>query len=65
MIRRGIAHQRLVAVFVFGCLLLSYPMLALFDRTDLIGGIPMLYAYVFVVWAALIALLALIIERRR
>ena len=36
MIRRTIAHQRLVAVFVFGCLLLSYPMLALLDRKSVV-----------------------------
>ena len=65
MIRRGIAHQRLIAIFVFGVLLFSYPILAIFDRPESIAGIPLLLVYVFVVWAALIVVLALTIDRRR
>jgi hypothetical protein len=62
--RRGIVRQRLVAVFVVGCVLLCYPMMALFDRPETIGGIPLLYAYVFGVWVVLIVVLALIVGRR-
>ena len=62
--RRGIVRQRLVAVFVVGCVLLCFPMIALFDRPETIGGIPLLYAYVFGVWAVLIVVLALIVGRR-
>jgi hypothetical protein len=65
MIRRGIVHQRLVAIFAAGCVALTYPILALFDRAELVAGIPLAYAYVFCVWAALIAAIALVIERRR
>ena len=64
MRRPGLQGQRLAAVFLLGCLLLNYPLLALFDIDFLVFGIPLLYVYAFVAWAALIALTALIAERR-
>jgi hypothetical protein len=56
--------QRLAALFVLGCLLFNYPLLALFNRQVLLGGIPVLYVYVFAAWALLIGLLALVIEKK-
>lgn len=56
--------QRLVALFLLGNLLFNYPLLALFNRSDIVLGAPMLYVYVFGGWALLIALLALIIEKK-
>lgn len=61
--KRSRRSQRLVALAVFGALLLNYPLLSLFNRVQTVFGHPMLYAYLFVVWAALIGLLALIAER--
>ena len=57
--------QRLVAVFFLGVLLLNYPLLALFGSAEPVAGIPLLFLYVFVGWAGIIALLALAIERTR
>lgn len=57
--------QRLAAVFLFGCILLNYPILFLFNRQAEVFETPLLYAYIFGVWAVLIGLLAYIIERRR
>ena len=37
----------------------------LFANTNHILGIPLLYAYVFAVWALLIGLMALVVERRK
>ena len=65
MNRTNIAGQRLVAVFLLGCVLFNYPVLSLFNKPAAIFGIPLLYAYVFGAWALLIGLLALVIERRR
>ena len=65
MIRRGIVNQRLVAVFLLGWLLLGFPLLALFDRPETIGGIPVLIVYLSAAWIALIVLLTAIVERRR
>ncbi|HLS55965.1 MAG TPA: hypothetical protein VK052_07800 [Zeimonas sp.] len=65
MNRTNIAGQRLVAVFLLGCVLFNYPVLSLFNKPAAIFGIPLLYVYVFGAWAVLIGLLALVIERRR
>ena len=54
--------DRLIALFLFGCLALSPPLLAIFGVRVFIAGIPILFLYMFAVWAILIALLALIIE---
>jgi hypothetical protein len=65
MIRPSVKGQRLVALFLLGLLLLNYPLLNLFANTNHILGIPLLYAYVFAVWALLIGLMALVVERRK
>jgi hypothetical protein len=65
MSRSSITGQRLVAVFLLGCVLLNYPILFLFNRPSAILGIPLLYLYIFGAWSFLIALMAYVIERRR
>ena len=55
--------QRLAALCLLGLLLFSYPVLAVFNVPATVGGIPVLYAYFFLAWGALIALIALVIER--
>ena len=57
--------DRLFALFLFGCLALSPPLLAIFRADTLVASIPLLFFYLFAVWALLIVLLALIIEARR
>jgi len=64
MIRPSIKGQRLVALFLLGFLLLNYPLLNLFAGSGRVLGVPVLYAYVFAVWALLIGLMALVIEKR-
>jgi hypothetical protein len=56
--------QRLIAVFAAGLILLNYPLLFLFTRRS-VGGVPLLYAYVFGIWMALIVLMAYATERSR
>ena len=56
--------QRLAALCLLGFLLFSYPLLAVFNVQTTLFGIPVLYVYFFAVWGALIALMALVIERR-
>jgi len=58
-----IRGQRLAALSLLGLVLFSYPVLAVFNVEDTIAGIPVLYAYFFVAWGALIGLMALVIER--
>jgi len=64
MVRPSIKGQRLVALFLGGCLLFNYPILSLFANHNQILGIPLLYAYVFATWGALLALMAVVVERR-
>ena len=54
--------QRLAALCMLGALLFNFPILALFNVSGDVFGVPLLYAYVFIAWAVLIALLALMAE---
>jgi hypothetical protein len=55
--------ERLAGLFLLGCLLFNFPLLALFNVRGTVFGIPLLYAYLFAAWALVIALVALIMER--
>jgi hypothetical protein len=57
--------QRLVAVFMMGWLLLNWPILPLFSRDGTVGGVPLLYAWIFSAWVLLIGLMCWVVERRR
>jgi len=57
--------QRFVALCALGMLLFNYPILALFNVPGTVFGVPVLYAYIFIVWAALIALMAMLAESFR
>lgn len=61
--RKGLAAQRLVAVFLTGALLFNYPVLSLFDRPERWFGIPMLWLFLFGTWTVLLAVVAWIVER--
>ena len=63
MVRRGLTSERLIGLFLFGLLLFMPPLIGVFDKAYLVGGIPVLYLYLFLAWAMLIALMALIVER--
>jgi hypothetical protein len=60
---KGLAAQRLVALFVGGWLALNFPLLALWDRDATLFGLPLFPAALFAVWALLIAALAWVVER--
>jgi hypothetical protein len=55
--------QRLVGLFLLGCLMFSYPMLAVFNVRATVAGIPLLYAYLFSAWTLVIVLVAAIMAR--
>ena len=61
--RTSTTGERLIGLFLFGLLLFMPPLIGVFDKAHLVDGIPMLYLYLFLTWAMLIALLALIVER--
>ena len=55
-------RERLVALVLAGMLLLNYPLLQIFSTAGLWLGIPLLYLYLFVIWAVIITLTARILE---
>ncbi len=57
--------QRFMALCMFGLLLFNYPVLALFNLSTTVFGVPVLYAYIFAAWAALIAMMAVVAEADR
>jgi hypothetical protein len=65
MYRSRLTAQRLAALFLLGCVLFNYPVLALFNRAASVFGVPVLYAWIFGAWLALIAVMAVVIEKRR
>ena len=56
--------QRMIALCMLGCVLFNFPILALFNVSGTLFGVPWLYAYIFIAWALLIALMAWVVERR-
>ena len=65
MDNRDSKGQRLIALFILGCLLFNYPILSLFNVAAEFVGVPVLYAYLFAAWALLVTLMAFVVETRR
>ena len=63
--RRSLTTQRLLALFVAGGLLFNFPLLRLFDQDALLFGLPLLPTSLFIAWAGLIAVLAVLMEGDR
>ena len=64
MVTASVRSARLVCVFLLAVLLFNYPLLAVFNAAGTVAGVPLLYAYLFGAWALIIALVAVIVERR-
>jgi peptidoglycan/LPS O-acetylase OafA/YrhL len=56
-------RDKLVGLFVLGVALFNPPLLLLFSGKTLFGW-PLLYVYLFCVWAILIGFVAVVVERR-
>ncbi|GAB4269012.1 MAG: hypothetical protein Kow0092_22930 [Deferrisomatales bacterium] len=52
-------HQWWCIGFVLGALMINYPFLHIFNRKAFLGGLPLLFLYFFVGWAASIAVIGL------
>jgi hypothetical protein len=48
-------RELVVALFVLGAVLLSWPFLTIFNHARAVFGIPLLVLYLFAVWAVMIA----------
>ena len=51
--RRG--HRLLFLAGLFG-ILLNFPLLAVFDHAGRVGGVPVLYLYILLMWILVVAL---------
>lgn len=59
--RRSLARQRLIALFLAAVLLFNYPLLSLFDTPGYVFGLPVLFLYAFAAWAFVIGMIAWIV----
>ncbi|ALW86237.1 hypothetical protein AUC43_14765 [Hymenobacter sedentarius] len=60
--RRG---QRLLFLSVLFGVMLSFPLLGVFDQDKRVGGVPVLYLYVLLMWFLLVGLTAYLVRKRR
>lgn len=58
-------ESRLILVFLLFAVLLSYPVLGIFDQPRLCMGLPLQYFYLFFIWLALIVVVALVVRKRK
>jgi len=63
MLRPSRTRELLIGLFVLGAVVFAPPLLLIFNKATRFFGIPALYFYLFAVWAALITLVALAVER--
>jgi len=59
----GRKRAQLAGLFLLGCVLFNYPLLAIFNIPATVLGVPVIYAYLFCAWALLIALVARVVAR--
>lgn len=60
MTGEAVRPNRLIGLFLLGYLLFNYPLISIVNLPAMIGGIPVLYVYIFGVWVLMISLVALI-----
>ena len=58
----SLRSARMVAVAALALLLFNFPLLALFDVDVRVGGVPLVWAYLFFVWVAVIAVVAWVVR---
>ena len=54
-----------VCLFLFGLILVNYPIVSLFDLDAMLGGIPLAHFYLFSTWTFLIGMISIVNTRRR
>lgn len=59
---KGLRSQRLLALFAAAMALMNFPLVALWDRAGTVFGLPAGPLALFVLWALLIAALAVLAE---
>ncbi|MDQ0504474.1 hypothetical protein [Xanthobacter agilis] len=61
----GPRPEVLLALFAAALLLFNFPLLAVWNVPATVFGLPVLPVALFVIWAGLVAILAMVSERRR
>jgi hypothetical protein len=56
-------RPKLIAVTALAGACFTYPLLSLFDRPVQVFGVPLVWAYLFAVWALLIVAVAVLSRR--
>ncbi|MDD5295896.1 MAG: hypothetical protein PHU46_03190 [Rhodocyclaceae bacterium] len=64
MMKASLTGQRLVVLFFLGLVAFNFPVLGLFEKGGTVFGVPVLYAYAYGAWAALIFAMARVAGRR-
>ena len=57
------SRSQLIAVTALAAACFTYPLLSLFDRPVRVLGVPLIWAYLFGVWALLIVVVAVVSRR--
>jgi hypothetical protein len=57
------AIEKLLLLFVVTAVVLNFPILAVANRPATVAGVPILYVYLFGVWAAVIGAVYLLARR--
>jgi len=61
--RPGLGPERLIGLFLIGAIGLSPPILTLFNQPRLVGGVPLLYLYLFGFWILLVVLARVVVTQ--
>jgi len=56
--------ERLLGLLIGGLLLLNFPLLSIFSVGGFFCGIPVLYFYLFTIWALIIGVTAFVLRSR-
>lgn len=65
MTNNGLRGEKLLWIFCLALLLISYPILTIFNVRVMVWGIPLLYMYIFLAWLLIIVFIFMVIGRRR
>ncbi|MGB0524678.1 MAG: hypothetical protein ACPGJS_17020 [Flammeovirgaceae bacterium] len=57
--------KQLILVAIGFLILMNFPILGIFNKSALIAGIPVLYCYIFGIWAITILLIFVISNRKK
>lgn len=58
----SLRSARMVAVAALALLLFGFPLMALFDVDVRVLGVPLLWAYLFVAWGVVVAIVAWVVR---